>query len=221
MILVHLLACAAGFAAAPPPAPPPVEFDQPPIPPVPTGSLWGEVEARALIGMDGNARRVGDLITVIIEDSSSTTLGADTNTSRASSTSAGIDALLGLDTSILNANPNMGAKIGLGGTHDSSHAGSGETSREGNLEATVTCKVVQVLPNGNLRIRGNKTLQVNREVQYLTLEGEVRPRDILIDNTVRSDLIADVRVRFDGQGVVADKQGPGWGTRAVDAVWPF
>lgn len=219
--LATTLAACAHTAAAPPPPSSSMQVYAPPPAAPPPGSLWSEVEARALIGMDGNARRIGDLITVDIVESSSTTLGADTSTSRKGEAAFGVDAMLGLEKSILGANPNMGGSIGLGGSSESSHEGSGSTSREGNLSATITCQVQEVLPNGNLRIRGTKAVRVNRETQYLVLEGVVRPRDILIDNTVRSDLIAEARIEFTGAGVLADKQGPGWGTRAADTLWPF
>jgi flagellar L-ring protein precursor FlgH len=218
MILALLVACA---ATTPPQAPAPTVIMSPPVQPPPPGSLWSEVEARALIGMDGNARRVGDLITVRIAESANTSIGADTLTERRSEAAYGIDAALGLDTSILKANPNMGSSIGLGGKAESRHDGRGQTSRTGSLEATITCTVQEVLPNGNLRIRGTKQVRVSRETQYLVLEGVVRPRDILLDNTVQSDLIAEARIEFTGAGVLTDKQGPGWGTRAADALWPF
>jgi len=132
-----------------------------------------------------------------------------------------VDAALGLDTSILRANPDMGSSIGLGGSSESRFDGRAQTSRSGSLRATVTCQVEEVLPNGNLRIRGTKQVRVSRETQYLVLSGIVRPRDILLDNTVQSDLIAEARIEFTGAGVVADKQGPGWGTRVADTLWPF
>lgn len=193
----------------------------PPRAPSPPGSLWSEAEARALIGMDGNARRVGDLITVLIADSTSTSIGAGTQTGRSSEAAWSVDAMLGVETKILRDNPNMGGKIGIGGGTTTTMDGTGTTTRSGSLEATLTCHVMEVLPNGNLRIRGTKQIRVNRETQYLTLEGIVRPRDILVDNTVRSDLLAESRVEFTGDGVIADKQGPGWGTRVVDTLWPF
>lgn len=223
MTLLLLLACAHLPAeehptalSAPPPAPVP-----PPQPTAPPGSLWNEAGTRALIGMNGNARQVGDLITVTIDESASTTIGAKTDTKRAGDSSFGISSLLGADTSILRANPNMGATIGLAGTSSSTFAGDGSTSRDGTLTAVVTCSVIEVMSNGNLRIRGTKEVRVNREIQYLTLEGVVRPRDIRIDNTVQSNLIADARVEFTGNGVVSDKQGQGWGTRIADTIWPF
>ncbi len=206
-----------------PPPDPATAVDLAPVPfvTVPPGSLWTEVGTRALIGADGNARRVGDLITVNIEDSSSTSLGADTSTSRVGSADFNITAGLGLDQQILKANPSMGTTIGLGGDSTSKHVGTGSTSRTGSLAATITCQVEEVLPNGNLRIRGTKTVKVNRETQVLALDGVVRPRDILLDNTVRSDLIAEAHIEFTGAGVLADKQGPGWGTRLADTLWPF
>jgi flagellar L-ring protein precursor FlgH len=115
----------------------------------------------------------------------------------------------------------MGATIGLAGSSASSFTGDGSTSRDGSLTAVITCSVVEVMSNGNLRIRGTKEVRVNREIQYLTLEGVVRPRDIRIDNTVQSNLISDARVEFTGNGVVSDKQGQGWGTRIADTIWPF
>jgi flagellar L-ring protein precursor FlgH len=174
-----------------------------------------------LIGANGNARQVGDLITVVVEESASTSIGATTDTSRTSDAAFEIAALLGADTSILEANPNMGAAIGLGGTSASTFTGDGSTTRDGSLSATITCTVTEVMPNGNLRIRGTKEVRVNREIQYLTLEGVVRPRDIRIDNTIQSNLIADARVEFTGNGVISDKQGQGWGTRIADTLWPF
>ena len=213
--------CAHTAAAVTPPVPPPTEIPVAAPPPPPPGSLWNETGTRALIGMNGNARQVGDLITVVIDESASTTIGATTDTSRSSDSAFGIDALLGADTSILQANPNMGGTIGLGGTSENAFSGDGETSRDGSLSAVLTCSVVEVMANGNLRIRGTKEVRVNREIQYLTLEGVVRPRDIRIDNTIQSNLIADVRVEFTGNGVVSDKQGQGWGTRIADHLWPF
>jgi len=222
LILLLVLGCAhpaPPVAAAAEPPPPAVVLPARPAP-IP-GALWNEVEARALIGMDGNARRVGDLITVKVSDTSSTSLGADTQSTRATSSEYGIDAALGLEASVTAANPNMGGKIALGGSANSSLAGSGTTSRTGTLAATLTCEVIEVLPTGNLRIRGTKEIKVNRETQYLTLVGVVRPRDILIDNTVASDLIADAHIEFTGAGVLASKQGQGWGTQIADTVWPF
>lgn len=228
MVILLLVACvpfwmqvppaSSGTVAAMTPAPPPAV---PPTPAPPPGSLWSEVGSRALIGMDGSARRVGDLITVKISESAQTSLDADTTTTRDGSANMSIDALLGLETTITSANDAMGGAIQIGGSTSTATTGTGKTSRGGSFAATLTCQVQEVLPNGNLRIRGTKEVRVNRETQYITLEGIVRPRDILLDNTVASDVIADARIEYTGVGAIAAQQHRGIVTSALDAVAPF
>jgi len=188
---------------------------------VPPGSLWDERTARSLLGQDGNTRQAGDLVTVNIYESTYASLAADTETNRKSTVGAKIAALFGLETSILAANPNMGPEISMSTENETSFSGSGTTTRQSSLTGQLTCKVIEVMPNGNLRIWGWKEVTSNRERQYLVLEGTVRPRDIQADNTVDSYLLAEARIEHTGSGVVSDKQGPGIGQRVVDRVWPF
>jgi len=187
----------------------------------PPGSLWNETSALQLLGLEGNARQVGDLITVNILEETATKVDSETRTGRANGTNLGVGALLGLETSILKANPNMGESISIDLTNERKFSGSGSTARGSEVRATITCEVLQVLMNGNLKIWGWKEVRVNRETQYVVLQGIVRPRDIQMDNTVTSDLIAQAQIEITGRGVVADREGPGIGTRILDKVWPF
>ncbi len=185
------------------------------------GSIWSERSARAMLGQDGNTREVGDLITVNIDEELSSSLAADTATSRKSSIGAKIAALLGLKASMVKANPNLGPDISVSTESESSFSGSGSTSSSTTLEGQLTCEVIEVLPTGNLRIYGSKAVRGNREIQRLLLEGTVRPKDIRADNTVDSYLLADAHIEMSGSGVLSDKQGPGIGQRILDRVWPF
>jgi flagellar L-ring protein precursor FlgH len=185
------------------------------------GNLWNERNARAMLGQDGNTREVGDLVTVNIYESISSSLAADTETSRKSTIGAKISAMLGLENNIIKANPTMGPDISIGTESDSSYSGSGTTSSQTSLQGQLTCEVVEVLPTGNLRIYGSKEVRANRETQHLVLEGIVRPKDIRADNTVASYLLAEARIENSGSGVLSDKQGPGVGQRIIDRVWPF
>jgi len=203
----------------PPPVPPIVENTELAGTAEP-GSLWNEVRARQLMGMDGNARQVGDLITVEILESIDTSVDAATKTSRRSSVQGEVTAMFGAVKKLTKNNDDID-QLALATALVTEFAGSGETSRGSAVEATLTCEVIEVLPNGNLRIWGYETLILNRETQYLTLEGVIRPRDVQMDNTVRSDLIARPVLQVSGTGVVADKQGPGWLARLLDAIWPF
>lgn len=189
--------------------------------PPPPGSLWNETAALQLLGLEGNARQVGDLITVNIIEETATKVDSETRTGRGSGTNLGIGALLGLETSILKANPNMGESISIDLTSERKFSGSGSTARGSEVQATITCEVLQVLDNGNLKIWGWKEVRVNRETQYVVLQGIVRPRDIQMDNTVTSDLLAQAQIEITGRGIIADREGPGIGTRILDKVWPF
>ncbi len=180
------------------------------------GSLWSEVQARQLMGLDGSARQPGDLITVVLYESLDTSLGADTRTGRQSGANASIEAAAGLENL---AGPVGGA--GISGSSGSTFTGDGATSRGAALSGVLTCEIIEVLPSGNLRIWGWKEVRVNRETQFLVVEGVVRPRDIRMDNTVGSELLAQAHIEVTGSGVVSDKQGPGWGARLLDILWPF
>lgn len=206
---------------AAPPEKPQMMLVEPPAVERTSGSLWNEVTARRLMGLDNNARQVGDLITVEIAEQTRSDLGATTDTEKDSSNDFGVGSLLGLETSILNSQPNMGGKLAIETSAGNSYAGKGSTTRDAAVEATLTCEVIEVLPSGNLRIWGWKQVRVNRETQYVVLEGIARPRDVQMDNMISSHLLAQAKIEITGSGVVSDKQGPGIGTRLLDRLWPF
>ena len=185
------------------------------------GSLWPGENSRNSLFADNKARYVNDIVTIIVDESSSGQNKASTNSSRDTKTNSGISALLGIDTSILKANPNMGASISVGGTSANSLKGTGDTSRGGTLQARITAKVVRVLDNGNLLLEGRRQMTLNEEDQYIVVTGIVRPEDITADNLVSSSQIADARIVYTGTGVLHDKQRPGWLTRILDWGWPF
>ncbi|MBP7518749.1 MAG: flagellar basal body L-ring protein FlgH, partial [Desulfobulbus sp.] len=84
-----------------------------------------------------------------------------------------------------------------------------------------TTQVVEVYPNGNLKIRGGKSVTVNNENQIIYLTGIVRPYDVTADNTVDSGNILNAQIAYTGKGAISDKQKPGWLMRIFDTNWPF
>ena len=204
------------------PTPPMVKQSQQSVVAPMPGSLWNEVGARSLVGMNGNARRVGDLITVFIAEKTITELTAETGLKRKSDMTGKLGSFLGIGRQISNNNEgNLGG--GLGYETGSQHGfdGQGKTTRAGTLQGRLTCRVIEVMVNGNLRVWGYKQVRSNRETQYLVVEGLARPLDIQADNTIESSLLAEAKIEFNGAGVVGDKQGPGIVQRAVDHAWPF
>lgn len=169
---------------------------------------------------DQRARNLGDIVTVRIVEVSQASEKATTDTKRKSQTVAGISNLFGLEV-----NPNgpwkNAANLVNANTPNNDFSGSGETTRTGSLSATITARVMDVLPNGNLVIEGKREIYVNNEKKEILLQGVVRPRDIAYDNSVLSTQVADAKVIYTGIGVVAEKQRPGWAARIFDYVWPF
>jgi flagellar L-ring protein precursor FlgH len=115
----------------------------------------------------------------------------------------------------------MGGKIALGGSSGSSLNGEGSTSRNGTVQAVITCQVVQVASNGMLMLEGQKAVTVNNETQIVTLRGAARTKDISADNTLQSLRLLNAQVEITGNGVLANQQQQGWGTTVANAIWPF
>ncbi len=230
------MACLAGCAGLPfdmkdarepltaPPQYRSVEIAPPAHPqdPAAGAGLWREATYRSAF-QDLRAHQVGDLITVNIVETAQANKKATTKTERDSSINAGISNLMGWEGKI--------GKIGVPGSFDNTAMfkasmtnefdGSGETTRNETMTASITARVLEVTPSGNLFIRGSRKVKVNNEAQFITLTGLVRPADISPDNTVLSSYIAEAAIEYTGSGSVSDKQRPGWLMRAVDFVWPF
>lgn len=192
------------------------------MPPQPhsPGSLW--TGSRTSLTADRKARTVGDILTVAIFEKSSASKEATTETGRDSNISADLTKLFGLETK-LGAIGNLGMDPTdlIDATSSNSFSGSGKTSRAEDLVASLTTQIVQIYPNGNLRIAGNKTVTVNNEMQIVKLSGIVRETDISPFNVIDSKNILNSRIYYSGQGIISDKQKPGWLMRSFDKVWPF
>ncbi|WP_292388806.1 flagellar basal body L-ring protein FlgH, partial [Mesorhizobium sp.] len=97
----------------------------------------------------------------------------------------------------------------------------GEINRSENLELNVAAVVTEVLPNGNLMIRGSQEVRVNYELRVLTIAGMVRPSDIGAENTIPYERIAEARISYGGRGRVSEVQQPAYGQQILDQVLPF
>jgi flagellar L-ring protein precursor FlgH len=188
-----------------------------PSPPPTDGSMWREDAPLGMLFVDKKARTVGDLVTVNIVEAASASKEATTQTGRSSSISAGVDAFFGLEKYVPpGANPTK-----VAGSLANNFDGNGKTARSGKVTATVTAVVTRVLPNGNLVIEGSREVAVNNERELIVVSGIVRPKDISPGNIVLSTTLGQGQIAYYGNGIIAEKQRPGWLGRAMDAVWPF
>lgn len=184
-----------------------------------SGSIWQSSSINQIEDM--KARRRGDIVTIVISEIASASKASKTDTSRGSKMSAGISNFMGLEQTPVVARYLGDITKLLAAENGSTFAGSGSTSRDESLKATITARVVDVLPNGNLLIEGRRNIKVNEEDQIIILEGTVRPRDITPDNSVNSIYVADARISYSGRGIISDRQSPGWLMNIIEKVWPF
>ncbi len=227
LVSVMMFSCATPSAKLPPPPPKYVDQTDDTAAESSLNSLWSD---NGNLFEDRKARRLNDLVTINVVESLSGSGKADTDTSRESTLDYELTNFLGMnkDFNLHNVfglkdfykEPNV-FEPSISSTSKSKHKGSGDTNREGTLIATVTAKVIEVMPNGNLVLEGRKELTINNEKQILVLSGMVRPDDISSYNTVLSSKIADAQVYYVGDGVIQEKQSPGWMVRTLDYIWPF
>ncbi|MDY6880760.1 MAG: flagellar basal body L-ring protein FlgH [Desulfatiglans sp.] len=185
------------------------------------GSLWQSRGPMSDLFMNPKARHVGDIVTVNIIESSSATNKANTDTGRTSSLSGELNGFFGLEQRYPSTHGFINPFSQVSGSMNNSFKGDGTTSRSGDLSAYITARVVEVLPNGNLKILGSREITVNHERQYIHLSGTIRPRDISPDNIVLSTYISDARIEYGGNGAIDDHQRPGWLARIINVIWPF
>jgi flagellar L-ring protein FlgH len=162
----------------------------------PADSMFDEPTYRSLVS-ESKALRVGDVLTVVVQETASAASSADLHSQRSFTVSA---------QAATNAAGGHSVSAGTGSASD----GTGTTERSGKLLAQLSVRVKEVNANGDLVVSGQQSLKINGEEQRITLSGVVRTRDIGDDNTVLSSRISEARIRFDGAGFVSDQSKPGW-----------
>lgn len=179
------------------------------------GSLF-DPDGAAVLFADPRARRVGDIVVVKILDSTTAKNTASTTADKKSSVDLGVSNFLGRDSLPYLGDVGTTPMVKAGSTNN--FESEGETKRESSVKATVAARVMRVLPGGVFEIMGAREMRINGETQLVAVEGLVRARDIAADNTVESSYLADARIEFFGEGVLAEKQRPGWLARILDHV---
>ena len=182
------------------------------------GSLWEPDNGRAFMFEDRRASRVGDIVIVQIVEQHSGSKSAKTTADRSASIGAGASGGLFDAHDLLGDFRNL---FNVDADTSNSFEGDGSTSREDTLTGTIAAQVVEVFPNGDLRIQGKRQVKVNSETQTMTIKGVVRRIDLDTQNTVVSSAVANAEITYTGLGVVDDVQTPGWATRIFNWLTPF
>lgn len=176
------------------------------------GSLWQQSSARSNMFADKTAHQVGDIVTVIIQESAEISASKAADTNKSSNVSDTISQLL---------NATVEKLPGFGWDASSDFTGGGNISDSQSAESQLSLLVVDRLPNGNLVIEGMRRVTMANEINYAVVRGYIRPKDISSNNTILSSRIADAQVDFIAEGSLTEAQRKGWLSRFHDFINPF
>lgn len=178
------------------------------------GSIYQAANSRPLFE-DRRARYAGDTITVVITESTSASTKSNDKLDRSNTSSGSLSGLAGLTGKALN---------GLASYNTSStnaFSGKGEAANNNVFTGNMTVTVIDVYPNGNLLVSGEKQLAIGHEQEYVRVSGVVNPSFITAANTVASSNIADARIEYKSSGQVSDGLVMGWLARFFLSAMPF
>ena len=163
---------------------------------------------------DLKARRVGDVLTITLNENTNASKSATTKTTKTSATADTGPQLLGRSITTKGV-PILDTTLSGSNTFD----GEGAVTQGNSLVGSLTVTVVEVQSNGNLVVQGDKTLKLNQGDEFIHISGVVRPADIATNNTVTSDKVADARISYSGKGVIDNSNRMGWLTRFFNSVF--
>jgi flagellar L-ring protein precursor FlgH len=182
-----------------------------------TGSLFAGRRTVSLF-TDVRAHEVGDIVSVLLVESTSAAKSADTELDKSSGVSITDPVVFGAPVTFKNGRYNLGVELESG----SSFGGEASSNQSNSLTGSIAVQVARVLPNGNLMVQGEKWIQINQGDEYIRLRGIIRPEDVSPTNTVPSTLIADARISYGGAGVLDESNTPGWLSRFfMSPLMPF
>jgi flagellar L-ring protein precursor FlgH len=180
---------------------------------IPTGSLFKENYVNNIYS-DSKAHRIGDIISVILSESTQAKKNAKTELKKENSSE--LDPVIGLGGGAVTLN---GQALQFGINQNSAFKGDSKADQGNSLSGDISVHVLRVLPNGNLMIRGEKWITLNNGDEYIRLTGVIRAKDINSNNTILSTKIANARIQYSGTGSFADTNEQGWLTKFFNSSW--
>ncbi|HEY6517353.1 MAG TPA: flagellar basal body L-ring protein FlgH [Steroidobacteraceae bacterium] len=190
-------------------------FPEPPTPPA-DGAIFHTGYNGGLFE-NPTARNVGDVVTVVLEETTTAAKSSQTDTSKTTKDSLGAPTILGMPVTIHGTAVLSGAL-----NNANSFSGAGDSKQSDTLVGDISVTVVKRLANGNLEIQGQKEIDLNQGSEFIHLQGVIRPVDIAPDNTIPSTAVADARISYGQHGALNDANAPGLLSRFFNLSWlPF
>jgi flagellar L-ring protein precursor FlgH len=187
-------------------------------PPVPRteGAIYQSGQQMELFA-DLKARRIGDVLTITLNEATTAAKNAVTKTTKTTSAITTGPTLFGKSITTKGV-PIFNTTLNGADAFD----GEGQSSQSNSLEGSLTVTVIDVQANGNLVVQGDKTLKLNQGDEFVHISGVIRTADIQGNNTVTSDKLADAKISYSGKGVVNSANSMGWLARFFNSPFsPF
>ena len=215
--LLLLQACASTrIEVQPDPMYAPVDLKAPQFQAVNNGSIYQQGRAVRLFE-DSKAFRIGDLLTISLSESTNASKSASTTTAKDDDVSIGAGTVFGI-TPTHNGDSILSNSLEA----ERAFSGSGDSAQSNSLSGQITVMVVDILPNNNLVVRGEKIIGLNQGSEFLRISGIVRPQDVSSTNQVQSTKLANARIYYGGGGAIAEANTKGWLSRFFDSPsFPF
>ena len=176
------------------------------------GSIYQSSRSQPLFE-DRRPRMFGDTLTIKLEEQVSASKNSSSNASRAGST--------GLSLATTSSRASQVGSFGLDASTTHDFLGAGGSQANNSFTGTISVTVMQVMPNGHLRVRGDKQIAINQGTEFIRFSGLVNPRSITGENTVSSTQVSQARIEYVGDGYINEAQRMGWLHRILLNVSPF
>lgn len=181
-----------------------------------SGSIYHSANSVSLYE-DQKARRVGDILTIVLQESTNASKSASTSTSKDDEINLASPTVLGSTPTLRGYDMSVAS-----GTNERAFDGEGSSSQSNSLSGRISVSVVEVMSNGNMKVRGEKLMHLNQGDEYVRISGIVRQGDIQSDNTIPSTLVANAHITYGGNGALAEANSQGWLSRFFSSSWwPF
>jgi flagellar L-ring protein FlgH len=214
MTVTALASLAACMTRAPIDEDPP--FPDPAEPPPQNGAIYQAGYDVALFE-NATARRVGDIVTIHLVESTNASKSSSTTTKKISSLELPGPTLLGRGVTV-NGTPILDTQL----DHSTNFDGAGDSKQSNQLTGDISVAIVKRLPNGNLVVRGQKWIGINQGREFIRIQGVVRAIDIQPDNSIDSTKVANASISYGGKGALADSNAQSWLVRFFNSPWmPF
>jgi flagellar L-ring protein precursor FlgH len=195
----------------------PVDLNAMEFKPEPNGSIFQTGRSVRLFE-DNKAFRIGDVLSVTLLEATNASKSAETNTEKEDEADIGASLLFGSDGPTVNGNLVLNSNFDA----EREFSGKGDSAQSNSLEGEIAVTVVDVLPSGNLVVRGEKIIGLNQGSEFIRISGLVRPQDVSTDNIVVSTKLANSRIFYGGGGTIAESNTKGWLSRFFDSpVFPL